>query len=128
MTATASTDTLQPFALDATAGEFHGEFSFPLGGVGRLPIRITRDDDGTFLATDLLTDSYGVGFSAGEAIANLLAAVRRHHEFLRTEGPNRLSARLWSQLQTLERDALHSADAARLERSSRSTWSKVYAA
>lgn len=88
-------------SADTIVGEYRVELTFPLGRFGQVPVRVVRDEDGTVLASDLLTDSYGLGFSPGEALAQLAAALERHFAFLTAEGPERLSERLAEQLAVL---------------------------
>ena len=92
---------LRPVSADTTLGEYVAEFSYPVAGIGMLPVRLSRDEGGTVLAVDLITNSYGLGLHAGEALSQLVGAVHRHHAFLVKEGPDGLSARLAGQLNLL---------------------------
>lgn len=86
----------------AGGGAYSSEFTFRFGPFGLLPVRLEVDDDGTFLTTDLITDSYGVGADIAAALADLTSAVRSHFAFLREEGEGRLSQRFSNQLRILE--------------------------
>jgi hypothetical protein len=82
-------------------GGYVAEFLHPLGDFGPVPVRVTVDEDGMVLAVDLITDSYGVGFTMAHALNSLSGAVSRHYHFLASEGEGRLSSRLAAQLQLL---------------------------
>jgi hypothetical protein len=87
---------------DAGIGPNSREFLLAVHPFGAMPVRVDVDEDGSFLAVELVTSAYGVGVNYSEALAALAAAIRRHYEFLRREGQDRLSPRLFQQLKVLD--------------------------
>jgi len=91
-----------PNVSDAGIGAHSWEFSLDVHPFGRMPVRVDIDEDGTFLAVELVTSAYGVATTFVGALAELMGAIHRHYEFLRREGRDRLSPRLYRQLEILE--------------------------
>jgi hypothetical protein len=108
--------------VDATVGGYSAEFTWPVAPFGAMPVRIDEDFDGSILASDLITDSYGVGASVPQALAALELAIREHYRFLRSETPQ-LSSRLAAQLEILERRRATAAP-----RRGGHHWTQLYAA
>ena len=95
-------DVLMTHGSDFRLGGLSGEFTLDIRPFGLLPIQVVVDDDGSFLAVELLTGSYGVGATMQGALAALHDAVVRHHAFLVRTGRDQLSERLQVQLETLQ--------------------------
>lgn len=88
---------------DATVGGLSWEVQQWLGPFGLMAVRLELDSDGTWLATEPLAGSYGVGRDPAAALSALRSALAAHYNFLAAQGPNRLSPRLASELVALAR-------------------------